>query len=227
VAVCETTLALCDLGVGRLDEATRRMRQCVSELEGAVRAHRVHEVLANPSEGFGSALVQLAVIELGAGQTREARRAAERVREVAGALLRSHPDLRPVRHWKVLGLLVESLLDLQEGRAREASRSADEAAGEIEGLAPPLLHREHFDLGVAHALFYAAGRPAEPPGLTVHADRAIAELTAADRMGFRYPTITARVDEMLGRRPQIHLLLLDQRFPIDPFQTGNTGEETP
>jgi hypothetical protein len=173
------------------------------------------------------------VIELGAGQTREARRAAERVREVAGALLRSHPNLRPVRHWKVLGLLVESLLDLQEGLAREASRAADEAAGEIEGLRPPLLHQEHFDLGVAHALFYAAGRPAgrgrpaEPPGVTAHADGAIAELTAADRKGFRYPTITARVDEMLGRRPQIHLMLLDQLFPADPFQTGNTGEETP
>jgi tetratricopeptide (TPR) repeat protein len=233
VAECETTLALCDLGMGRLDEATHRMRQCVSELEEAVRARRVHEVLANPSEGFGSALVQLAVIELGAGHTPEARRAAGRVREVAGSLLRSHPNLRPVRHWRVLGLLVESLLDLQEGRAREASRAADEAAAEIEGLRPPLLHQERFDLGLAHALFYAAGRPArpgrpaEPPGLTAHADGAIAELTAADRMGFRYPTITARVDDMLGHRPQIHLMLLDQLFPDDPFQTGNTGLETP
>jgi hypothetical protein len=134
------------------------------------------------------------VVELSAGEAREARRAAERIREIVGPSLRSHPNLRHVRHWKVLGLLVESLLNLEEGRVREASRAADEAAGELEGLEAPLLHQEHFDLGLAYALLYAAGcpagpgRPAEPQGLTAHADRAIAELTAADRMGFRYPT---------------------------------------
>jgi hypothetical protein len=46
-------------------------------------------------------------------------------------------------------------------------------------------------------------------------------------MGFRYPTITARVDEILGRRPEIHLMLLDLLFPVDPFQTGNTGDDAP
>jgi hypothetical protein len=46
-------------------------------------------------------------------------------------------------------------------------------------------------------------------------------------MGFRYPTITARVDEILGRQSEIHSLLMDQLFPLDPFQTANTGAEAP
>jgi serine/threonine-protein kinase len=162
VAECETTLALCDLGMGRLDEATRRMRQCVFDLERADRADLGGAIPASPNQGLGGALIQLAVVELSAGEAREARRAAERVREVVGPSLRSHPDLRHVRHWKILGRLVESLLDFEEGRALEASQAADEAAAELEGLKlkPPLLHQEHFDLGLAHALFYAAGRPA-------------------------------------------------------------------
>jgi hypothetical protein len=235
IAECETTLALCDLGMGRLDEATRRMRQCVFDLERADRAHPDYGgvIPASPNQGLGGALIQLAVVELSAGEEREARRAAERVREVVGPSLRSHPDLRHVRHWKILGLLVESLLDFEEGRVREASQDADEATRELEGLKPPLLHQERFDRGLAHALLYAAGRPAghcrpaEPPGLPEHAERAIAELTAADRMGFRYPTITARVDEILGHRPGIHALLVDQLFPVDPFRTADTDGEAP
>jgi hypothetical protein len=229
VAECETTLALCDLGMGRLDEATRRVRQCVFDLERADRAHPDYGgvIPASPNQGLGGALIQLAVVDLSAGEAREARRAAERVREVVGPILRSGPDLRHVRHWKVLSLLVESLLDLQEGRVREASEAADEAAGELEGLKPPLLHQEHFDLGLAHALLYAAGRPAEPPGLERHADRAIAELTIADRMGFRYPTITERVDAILGHRPGIRSLLMEQLFPDDPFGAAGAGGEAP
>jgi tetratricopeptide (TPR) repeat protein len=169
VAECDTTLALCDLGMGRLDEATRRVRRCVFHLERADRAHPGGVLPASPNQGLGGllpaspdqglggALIQLAVVELSAGEAREACRAAERVREVVGRSLRSNPNLRHVRHWKALGLLVESLLDLQEGQAREASRAADEAAAELEGLKRPLLHQEHFDLGLAHALFYAAG----------------------------------------------------------------------
>jgi hypothetical protein len=230
VAECETTLARCDLGMGRLDGATRRMRQCVFDLERADRAHPGGAIPASPTQGLGCAHFQEAVVDLTAGEAREARRAAERAREVVSPLFRSRPDLRHVRHWKALGLLVESLLDLQEGREREASRAADEAAGELQGLRPPLLHQERFDLGLAHALLYAAGRPAgpsrpgEPPGLREHAERAIAELTTADRMGFRYPTITARVDEILGHRPEIRIMLLDQLFPVDPFQTWDTGD---
>jgi hypothetical protein len=61
----------------------------------------------------------------------------------------------------------------------------------------------------------------------MYAKRAMSELKTADQMGFRYPTITARVEELLDRRPEIHALLLDQLFPVDPFQTPDTGDEAP
>ena len=58
--------------------------------------------------------------------------------------------------------------------------------------------------------------------------------SCADRMGFRYPTITERVDVLLGRRPDIHSLLMDQLsllmdqlVPVDPFRTADTGAEAP
>jgi hypothetical protein len=180
VAQCETSLALCDLGTGRLDQATRRMRQCVSDLERADPAHPDSLTGASPNDGFEDALeVQLVLIELSVGKAREARRAAERIGEVVGPLLQSQPDLRHAGHRKTLGLLVESLLDVQEGRVHEASRAADEAAGEIESLKLPLLQQEHFDLGLAHALFCAAGRPAGPgrPARAEHVRQARDERT--------------------------------------------------
>jgi serine/threonine-protein kinase len=228
-AGCETILALCDLGMGRLDAAMGHIEESVNIYEKAAEAR---PDIMNSNEGYWNALVHRAVIEMSAGRAEEARGDAERVRKVVDPILETRPNLRHVLHFKIMGLLIESLLKLGDDRVK-ASLDAEGAAKALEGLKPPLLHQERFDLGVAHALFYAAGRPAsdgraaEPPGLKEHAERAIAELTVADRMGFRYPTITARVDEILGRRSEIHLMLLDQLFPVDPFQTADTGKEAP
>jgi serine/threonine-protein kinase len=224
-AVCENTLALCDLGTGRLDAALRHIEESVKIYEETANA-RPDTVSVN--EGYWNALVHRALIELSAGRVEGARRDAERVRKVVNPILASSPYLRHVVHFKVMGLLIESYLKLKDDRVR-AALDAEEAAKALEVLKPPLLHQERFDRGVAHALFYMAGRPAadgrpaEPPGLSEHAERAIAELTAADRMGFRYPSVTVIVHEVLGRRPEIQLLLMDQLFPTDPFQPVDTA----
>jgi hypothetical protein len=194
--------------------------------------HPDHLNLVYFNEGLEKVLVHLAMIKLSAGDSEGARRAARQLREVAGPKLRAHPELRHILDWKIMGLLIESYLKLKDDSLK-ASLDADEAARALEGLRPPLLHQERFELGVAHALLYAAGRPAadgraaECPRLPEHAERAIAELTAADRMGFRYPWITALVNEILDHRSEIQLLLMNQVFPANPFQPVDASDETP
>ena len=86
-----------------------------------------------------------------------------------------------------------------------------------------------------HGFFYALGRPerpgrpAEPPGLKEHADRAIAEAREADRLGFRNPQAMAMLNELIGRPPAMQLLLMDQLFPADPFEPepGSDDDEPP
>jgi hypothetical protein len=103
----------------------------------------------------------------------------------------------------------------------------------MEALRPPLQLREPFFLGVAHAFFYAMGRPAgpgrsaDPPGLPEHAERAVAGLRESDRLGYRLPGATAMVDQLLGGRPEIKLLIMDQLFPVDPFrpEPGSDDDE--
>ncbi len=68
-----------------------------------------------------------------------------------------------------------------------------------------------------------ASRLADPPGLPAHADRAIALVRDADRMGFRLPTAIAMVDLLLGGRPEMKLLIMDQVFPIEPFQPESSS----
>jgi hypothetical protein len=86
-------------------------------------------------------------------------------------------------------------------------------------------------VGTAHAFFFAVGRPAGPgrpveqPGLQQHAERAIAEVREADRLGFRRPTITALINEILGGRSELQLLRMDQLFPADPFEPEPGSED--
>ncbi|MGP0068559.1 MAG: hypothetical protein ACLQGP_33790 [Isosphaeraceae bacterium] len=123
------------------------------------------------------------------------------------------------------------------GRLSEASQLAERAAAGFQILKPPLSNQEHFFRGVVEALFYAAGRPAgddrpaEPPELRQHAERAIAEVWEADRMGYQLSNHTVMVNQLLGGRPELQLLLMDQLFPEDPFRPAteaqHVGDETP
>ena len=118
-------------------------------------------------------------------------RTVGRIRDHVEPVLREHPDLRYPWNWKILGLLIEAYLDVRAGRVSEASLAADRAEAGFQVLKPPLTNQEHFYRGAVEALFYATGRPAgddrpaEPPGLRQHAERAIAEVREADRMGSR------------------------------------------
>ena len=105
----------------------------------------------------------------------------------------------------------------------EAARAADQAAAAIEESKLSQLGVDRFCLGAAHAFFFAVGRPAGPgrpdehPGLQQHAERAIAEVREAVRLGFRRPMLTAMVDQILGGRSELQLLLMDQLLPRRPI----------
>jgi serine/threonine protein kinase len=223
---CVVNLALCDLAEARLEEAKTQIERAVSIFEEVARTNPAF-VFPNPHRGLGDALVHQAVIEWKAGRLAAARQAAARVASHVERRLRRYPHQRPVLHWKALALLLESILDLESGRRDDAAMAADHAATVLETLQPLILHQEHFDLGVAHALLYAVGRPGgggrepENPGLGAHAEQAIAELTMADRMGFRYPAIEVLVHEILGRRPGIDSQVLGEPFPVDPLQPAD------
>ena len=83
---------------------------------------------------------------------------------------------------------------------------------------------ERFMHGAVEGLFFALGRPpapgrpAQPPGLKEHAERAVAEAWEACRFGFRNPQAMAMLNECIGRPPAMQMLLMDQLFPADPFR---------
>ena len=120
---------------------------------------------------------------------------------------------------------------LQSGRAPDASRAAEQAAERLDDgrVGPP--GGERFCHGAVHGFFYALGRPkgpgrpAEPPGLKEHADRAIAEAQEADRLGYRNPGVMALLNQLIGGPPAMQLVLMDQLFPFDPFQPEPGSED--
>lgn len=220
-SLCERILGEYDLARGRIDEALLHMKRGVSVIEAEARAHPDYLPY---QEELEMDLAALAVTELIVGDAEGAMRTVGRIRDHVEPVLREHPDLRYPWNWKILGLLIEAYIDVRAGRVSEASLAADRAAAGFQVLKPPLTNQEHFYRGAIEALFYATGRPAgddrpaEPPGLRQHAERAIAEVREADRMGVGDPTYTAMVDGLLGGRPELQPLLMDQRFPADPFQ---------
>ena len=127
------------------------------------------------------------------GLDKEALRDASHVVTSLEPIVRTNTGGRSAAGDMCGGLLIEAMADIRSGSPHEASRAADRACTMIESLSPPLRNREPFFLGVAHALFYAVGppadpgRPAEPPGLTEHSDRAIAGFYESDRLGYRLP----------------------------------------
>ncbi len=201
----------------------RHARQSVTVCEEAARAHPDSP---NFFQSFlGGSLTQLATIELAAGHSVEAMKAAERLSEVAGSKLRVHPEQPEPRDHLIISLLIRGVILLKSGRAADASRVAEEAAEVLEGGRsswPPGLNR--FFHGVVQGFFYALGRPdapsrpGEPPGLKDHVDRAIAEAREANRLGFRNYQVMTMFNEIIGRPAAMQVLLMDQRFPVDPFE---------
>ena len=44
-------------------------------------------------------------------------------------------------------------------------------------------------------------------------------------MGYRVPIATAMVDLLLGGRPEMKLLIMDQVFPENPIQPGTVADD--
>src|SRR5262249_14089598 len=160
-------------------------------------------------------LVDLALIEALAGRPGDALKTLRRSQDLARAFFHQYPRVRLTRRNLILALSLEYYLHLQAGRPTEAARAADAAATEIEGLPRPLGAVEQFFRGAAHACAFVVGRPAgpgrpaEPPGLRDHSDRAVADVLESARTGFRAPIPTAMVARLLPDRPELRLLLLD------------------
>jgi serine/threonine protein kinase len=232
--ISEVGLAACESASGRPHEALRHNRQAVAIAERWGRSGP--DVARSFRRLVGTAWRNLAFAELNLGHDKEALEAAHQVSATIGPRLQANPRLRFSVDTMSSGLLIEAMVAIKRGQPSEASRLADRAAALLENLGPlTSFVDEPFFLGAAHAFFYAVGRPAgpgrpaDPPRLPAHADRAIALVREADGMGYRLPTVTAMVDLLLGGRPEMKLLIMDQVFPIDPFQpeSGSGKEHLP
>ncbi len=226
----ERGLAACDWASGRPDEALKHSRQAVAIVERWVRSGP--DVARSFRRIVGIAWRNLAFNELVLGHDKEALDAAQQVWATLEPSLRANPRLRVSVDTMSTGLLIEAMVALRRGQPSEASRLADRAAALLEKLGPlTSFIDEPFYLGVAHAFFYAVGRPAgpgrpaDPPRLPVHSDRAIALVREADRMGYRNPGATAMVNLLLGGPPEMKPLIMDQVFPIDPFRPDSGSKD--
>jgi tetratricopeptide (TPR) repeat protein len=221
-AMAENILARCDLQDGRLGEALGHVNRSLAICEESARTFPDYiEFRRVPPQS----LFSLAFIEAIGGRPEDALRTLGRQQARARAYLHDHPRTRLVRYSLISALLVECYLYLQAGRGSEAARACDRAATEIESLAAPLNAGELFLRGGAHACVFVLGRPAgpgrpaEPPGLRSHSDRAVADILESARRGIRNPVATAMAVHLLPDRPELRLLLLDLAFPEDPFAT--------
>ncbi len=220
-ALGEDHLGMCELQMGRIDEALAHSKHSVSLLDELVRIHPDYFWY---KEEFSRVLLDLAFIELGAGHGEPALGAAIRVRNLIDPILLedSHQN-RGFLNIKGFALLIEGLINLRAGNAGTASQIGEQVVVMIENMTPPWVGGDQFCLGAAHTLFFATGRPAgrgrpaEPPGLRAHADRAVALVLDASRLGYQNPSATRMVLQVLGGRAELQALLMDQVFPADPF----------
>jgi tetratricopeptide (TPR) repeat protein len=224
----ESWLAENDAVSGRFGVAMGHVRQAVALGERWVRSHpestRTHSRM-------GNIWMHLAFIEMSLGLDKEALRDARHVSASLEPIIRTNPRLRDERADASAGSLIEAMVALRSRSPAAAAQAADRAATLLEVLSPPPHPREPLLLGAAHAFFHAVGRPAgpnrpaDPPGLVSHADSASARVLEAQRLGYRHPGVTAMVNQLLGGRPELQLLLMDQRFPANPFQPEPDSED--
>jgi hypothetical protein len=217
---CEKALADCDRRAGRFEEAARHLDRAVTIVEQAVRdspgSFKYQQFLV-------SNLFDVALCEVSMGHAERALRSVRRSVELAVPLLRHRPELRRIRCYHADGSLVEAFLLVKSDRPAEATSAVNRAEASLQHFEPPLLDYEQFCLGVVHAFRYllgrpsGPGRPAEPPGLREHSDRAVAEIMQVVHGRFDFPTAVWIVAQLLPDRPEIQLLMMDQDFPDDPF----------
>ena len=230
----EHILSIYYMGKGRIEDALSHGRRSVALAEDLARAHPDNLAF---QEELSMGLANYAVAELITGDAQAASRTAGRILELVEPVLREHPEMRYQWNWKIMAHLIEAYVSLAAGRAGDASRAAVLADAGLQVLEEPLSNQEHYFRGVVEAIFYAAGRPsaadraAQPPGLSQHAELAIAEILEADRMGFGDTYVTAMLDRLLGGRPELRLVIMDELFPANPFRhepglvTANPSED--
>jgi serine/threonine-protein kinase len=227
----EVFLGELDLAAGRPNESLRRTRKAVDIAERWVRKRPDHQ--SSSRRFLGNAWMYVGARELILGHDQEALAAARQVSATLGPSLRTTPGTRISRIDVCWGLLIETMVALRRGQPGEASKLADEVAVYLEALGPWSFSAEPMCLGAAHAALYAVGRPAgpgrpaDPPGLPAHADRAIALVRESNGLGYRNPAVMAMINQVLGGRPELQPVLMDQLFPVHPFapEPGSEDEE--
>jgi tetratricopeptide (TPR) repeat protein len=219
-AACEKALADCDRRVGRFEEAARHLDRAVAIDDEAIRdspgSFKYQQSLVGT-------LFDVTLCEFSIGHADRALRSVRRLIELAERVVRRRPELRRIRCYHAAGSLIEAFLLVKSDRPAEATPAVNRAEASLQHFEPPLLDYEQFYLGTVHAFRYllgrpsSHGRPAEPPGLREHSDRAVAEIMQVVHGRFVFPTAVEMAAQLLPDRPELQLLVMDQRFPDDPF----------
>ena len=219
---CARIVSICAADAGRMDEALRYARQSVTVCEEAARIHPDSPFFV--TNFLADSLVQLAMVELGSGRPGAALRIAEAPARSQRRPSSPTPSSANRSSHLISSLLLRGVILLRSGRAADASRAAEEAARRLAEGGINIPGGKRFFQGAVEGFFYALGRPnapgrpAEAPGLKEHADRAVAEAREASRLGFRNLRAVAMLNEVLGRPVAMQPMMMDQLFPVNPFE---------
>ena len=227
----ESWLADYDLVSGRPDEALGHARQAVAIGERWVRSG---PDVARPSRRFwGCAWLasRLHRAELGPRQG-GARGRPARLRDSLEPILRANPRVRVTCRYAEPGSA-----DRGDGRAPARSAGRGVAGRRPSRCAPgrpePAAAPSRAVLPGRGARVLLRGGPPRrpraarpiPPDCPRTPTAPSREVREADRLGYRHPGVTAIVNQLLGGRPELQLLLMDQRLPRRPVpaRTGLGG----